>query len=69
MLKVLLISLIIWAIITFLSRVFGKSLSTGEIFDYELFGKTPKRITNIAIVWILSSIECVICLIVFIIKL
>ena len=69
MLKVLLISLIIWAIITFISRVLGKSLSTGELFDYELLGKMPKRITNISIVWFLSSIECVICLIVFIIKL
>ena len=69
MLKVLLISLIIWAIITFLSKAFGRSLSTGEIFDYELLGKMPKRIINISIVWFLSSAECVICLIAFIIKL
>lgn len=69
MLKVLLISLIIWVVITLLAKVFGRSLSTGEIFDYELLGKTPKRVTNTVIVWLLSSAECVICLIAFIIKL
>lgn len=69
MLKALVISLIIWVVVTFFVRVYGKSMNAAERIEYELFQKTPKRVTNVVIVWLLSSAECVICLIVFIIKL
>lgn len=69
MLKVLLISLIIWAVITFFTIGCGKSMDMAESIEYELFQKTPKRVTNAVTVWLLSSAECVICLIAFIIKL
>ena len=43
MLKALVISLIIWVVVTFFVRVYGKSMNAAERIEYELFQKTPKK--------------------------
>lgn len=69
MIKILLISLVVWVVMTILAKATINSMNLSESFKASLCKDYPKRVNRMVVLWIISSIECVVCLILFIVML
>lgn len=66
--KFFLISLVVLVVLFVLGRVMGNSMTLGEKFEAGVTNKLPKRIMIVSWLFVLSFIETVISLIVWIIN-